>query len=91
MMVSGGRNMTNVMISGSNNSLFVLKNAQATESVTREVRVFWFRVGEGAERWPLTSPGSSALVSVSGTPEGAGGCAGGLEAGMGELRTPGHL
>lgn len=33
--------MTNVTASHSNNSLFGLKNAQATESVTGEERVFF--------------------------------------------------
>lgn len=36
-----GKNMTNVIASHSNNSLFGLKNAQATESVTGEERVLF--------------------------------------------------
>lgn len=43
-----GKNTTNVIASHSNNSLFGLKNAQATESVTREERVlFGLDLGQG--------------------------------------------
>lgn len=43
-----GEDMTSVIAICRNNSLFGLKNAQATESVTREESMFCFRVGYGA-------------------------------------------